>query len=286
MPAGLQPHCSVSTALSVYAEALALDGASPNTVSAFEADLRLFAECVGPDLPVEEVDAEHVERFRQFLTAERDVPCSPATLRRRLTAVQSLFRFLVGEQVVAANPVDSVTAGSATGKPPAPEWLSQDEVESLMAAARAEAAEGDWRPLLLISLLLSTGASKSECLALRAQDLDLEASTITVGQPPRERSLPLSPEVREAFLAYRRSHLAEGRLFDCTGRNLEYVLAGVGRRAGLRRNPSFRVLRSTVAVRLLREGETRQAVVDRLGISAHTWPALRRRLGGDSSATE
>lgn len=286
MPAGLQPGSLLSTAISVYAEVLALDGASPNTVSAFEADLRLFAESVGPDLPVEEVDAEHVERFRQFLATERDVPCSPASLRRRLTAVQSLFRFLVEEGVVATNPVESATAGSPTGQPRAAEPLRQDEIESLMSAARAEAAEGDWRPLLLLSLLLSTGISKAECLSLRAEDLDLEASTITVGRPARSRCLPLSAEAREAFLGYRRSYPVEGRLFGCTGRNLEYVLAATGRRAGLSRNPSFRILRATVAAGLLRQGETRQTVIDKLGISSHTWPALRRRLAKGGGVTE
>jgi integrase/recombinase XerD len=276
--AGLQASSPLLTAVSVYAEALAQEGASQNTVSAFEADLRLFAESAGADTPVGKVKPEHVEQFREFLTAERDVPCSPATLRRRLTAVQSLFRFLEEERVVASNPVQSTAPGPVSRRPASTSLLSEAEVEALQEAARAEAADGDWRPLLLVSLLLSTGMSKTECLGLNAEDLDLEADTITIGKPPRSRTLPLPAEVREAYLGYRKSHPSGGRLFDCTGRNLEYVLASVGRRAGLGRNPSFRILRTTAAARLLRQGEDRRSVVDRLGISPHTWPAMRRRI--------
>jgi len=277
-PVGLTPSSPLSTAASLFAEALAEDGVSPNTVAAFEADLRLFAEAVGGDRPISEIDEGHVERFRDFLVGERGVSCSPSSLRRRLTAVQSLFRHLLSEGLVQANPVTSINCETATVRRQRGDLLDESEAEALTRAARAESERGDWRPLLLVGLLLGTGISKAECLALHVTDVDLEAGTITVGSGDRQRSLPLNPEVVEAYQRYVESHRGEGKLFDCTGRNLEYVLTRLGRAAELSRNPSFRVLRATAAARLQQTGAGNAEVAGRLGISRHTWPALRRRI--------
>lgn len=277
-PRRLDRGSPLATAASVYAEVLAEDGVSPNTVSAFETDLRLFAEAVGGDLSISEIDETHVDRFRRFLTEDRDVPCSPASMRRRLTAVQSLFRHLQSEGLVDANPVTSIPTEASPARKPIGDLLGEEETEALMAAAGAEAEQDDWRPLLLVRLLLSTGISKAECLALYVDDIDPEEQSITVGTGDRRRSLPLDPEAVHAYRHYRDSHRGEGKLFDCTGRNLEYVLTRLGRAAGLSRNPSFRILRATAAARLQQDGADNAEMANQLGISRHTWPALRRRI--------
>ncbi len=286
-PWTLSPRIGASTPLatviSVYIETLAQDGVSPNTVSAFEADLRLFCDSAGMDVPIGEVGAEHGEQFRRFLTKERGVACSPSSLRRRLTAVQSLFRYLIDEGVVQANPIVSTTVQAPTPNEPGGDMLTEEEAAALVEAAAAEAGEGDWRPLLLATLLLSSGISKAEALSLDVTDIDPDSGTLSVGRDDRRRTVDLDPQVVEAFLGFRESHSGEGRLFDCTGRNLEYVLARTGRNAGLSRNPSFRALRATAAARLHDSGADNQEMAERLGISRHTWPALRRRIQRASS---
>jgi len=278
LPRGLTAASPLAAAISVYTETLAQDGASPNTVSAFDADLRLFAQCVGPEVPIGSIDSRHIERFREFLTSEREVTCSPTSLRRRLTSVQSFFRFLVDEKLVSANPVQSTSIDAGATARRGADILSDDQVGALVAAGRAAAAEGDWRPLLLLSLLLCTGISKAECLALRVEDIDADAGLLNVGSGERRRSLPLDPQSVEAYRGYRQSRAAEGKLFDCTGRNLEYVLTRLGEAAGMERHPSFRSLRATAAARLHLSGSSNEDMASRLGISRHTWPALRRRI--------
>lgn len=283
LPRPISASSPLATVISVYTETLAQEGVSPNTVSAFEADLHLFADAIGGDVPVGEINSEHAEQFRRFLTEERGVPCSPSSLRRRLTAVQSLFRHLMEEGLVQANPVVSVSVQRPRQSEPGGDLLSEEEAEALVEAAAGDAAQGDYRPLLLVTLLLSSGISKAETLALDVTDIDPETGTLTVGHDDRRRTIELDRQAVEAFLGFRESHSGEGRLFDCTGRNLEYVLARTGRGAGLSRNPSFRALRATAAARLESAGADNQEMAGRLGISRHTWPALRRRIRRASS---
>ncbi|MHB0877790.1 MAG: tyrosine-type recombinase/integrase [Anaerolineae bacterium] len=307
-PRWLSPGVSRTTPLvvaaSAFVEHLGRSGASANTVAAFAADLRLFCRAAGCDQPVGELTRSQVEAFYADLLGGEDGRCSSRSLRRRATALQALFRFLAEEGAVDVALTEPVARPpeQAEVEPP----LSEDEVASLLAAARQLSGEGDPRALFLALLVLGTGLSKRECIDLRAEDFDLTADTLTIHavvrgasaearpQGPkqegtaddaeatsarRDRALPLSPEMKQAFLSFRERCPGDGRLFSCTGRNLEYVLARAGSRAGLSRNPSFRLLRATAVCRMLARGGDARHVVDTLGISPATWPAVRRRVG-------
>ncbi len=276
----LPPDAPLAVASALFVESRMRAGTGANTLTAFAADLALLAEALGPGTAVSSIGEEDIERFRHYLSEERDAPCSPRTLRRRLTSAQALFRFLAEAGAVTANPVATVAeADSKPKKRPTSPVLRSEETAQLLTAGRELAQEGDPRALLLIALLLSTGLSKSECLALRVEDFDLEEDSFRVGGGLKERVLPLSSLARQALLAHlERDTEKRGKLFNCTGRNLEYVLSRAGDRAGLSRHPSFRRLRATAAAGLYSDGLDSEAISSKLGISPHTWPALRRRL--------
>lgn len=298
---------SLLTAISVYVESLAEEGVRPNTVAAFDADLRLFATTLDDSLAVGNLTADHLTAFRACMISEGPAQCSPASMRRRLTSVQSFYRHLAEAGIL---PQAALEADLTLAPPPNPEpasaptptqqrsvaprattrarissgsvaasVIADEELDAMLAAAEEEARAGDWRPMLLLSLLLDTGMSKAECLALTSSDVDLEARTVSVGEGDSKRTLELTDRVADAYSAYMfQDRRQGGRVFNCTGRNLEYVLARLGRAAGMERNPSFRSLRATAAARMHREGAEGRDVAASLGISRHTWPALRRRI--------
>ena len=263
-------------AASAFVEGLARSGAGGNTVAAFAADLRLFSRAVGGDKPVGDLTPDALRRFYVELQREGRGSGNSHSLRRRGTAVTALFRYLVDEGVLDDSMMVRVERPPehATAEPP----LSDEEVAGLLDAARHISVDGDTRPLLLISLVLSTGMSKGELLELRTDDLDLEGRTLTVRRGMNERVVPLGADVGQALQGYRARRAEGGRLFPWTGRNLEYLLAHAGERAGLTRNPSFRLLRATAAARMLDSGADAEQVAEALGISKHTLPALRRRV--------
>ncbi|MGQ9552537.1 MAG: tyrosine-type recombinase/integrase [Anaerolineae bacterium] len=273
----LAPASSISVAAALFIEHLKSSGVPTNTVAAFHADLRLFCGALGADLPVASLSSKHVRRFYTYLQEDHPASCSSRSLRRRATAIQAFLRYLLAEGVVGE--VETVHPELKARKAQPEPLLGDDEIVRLSAAAHELAAEGELRALLLVSLLLSTGMAKSECLALQVTDFDLDANVVTVGAGVRRRTLPLVAEARQAVLSYLEHGVKDrGPLFGCTGRNLEYILARVGARAGLTRNPSFRLLRATAAARMYATNANTDNVVRVLGISPYTWPALRRRV--------
>ena len=64
-------------------------GRSPFTIKAFLGDMNLFAGYFSPDTTVGIITTNDINRFLDWLQHERNVPCSPKTLSRRITSINS-----------------------------------------------------------------------------------------------------------------------------------------------------------------------------------------------------
>jgi integrase/recombinase XerD len=139
--------------------------------------------------------------------------------------------------------------------------------------------KSDARPHLLVSLVLATGIKKSECMAISLGDIDLSHPDspyvlIRYEDPRRrhkERKLRLPADFAETYERYKEQYQPREKLFECTSRNLEYVLTDVSQMAGLDGKVSFEVLRWTSAVRDLRHGMREETLRQKLGLSSITW---------------
>ena len=97
-------------------------------------------------------------------------------------------------------------------------------------------------------------------------------------QPSRPSSLFGKCEGRKSLDYYTRGKPA-AMLFECTARNLEYVLDECAKRAGLpARILSFEALRWTCAVRDLRGGMDQDTLRRKLGLSHISWVETSEKL--------
>ncbi len=132
---------------------------------------------------------------------------------------------------------------------------------------------------MLVTLILTTGIKKSECMAIRLADLDLAHADqpmvlIRYNDPRRwhkERKLRLPPDFPVTFERFKEQYQPGEKLFECTARNLEYLLTDVARLAGLEGKVSFEVLRWTAAVRDYSTGMREETLRQKLGLSTITW---------------
>lgn len=156
------------------------------------------------------------------------------------------------------------------------ELLSEAEVQALLAAASERAPTGV-RNRALLALLYCSGLRLSEALALRADELVLDAPTCAV-RGARSRTAQLFPAARpylETWLALRARKAIPGRQLFTTlaGEPLEpaYVramLARLARRAGLTKRVHAHLLRHSHAARLAAEGVGAADLAAHLGHAA------------------
>jgi integrase/recombinase XerD len=87
----------------------------------------------------------------------------------------------------------------------------------------------------------------------------------------KERKIELDPEWLNLLDRYLSQYRPEDTIFDCTARNLEYILTDIGQGAGIPTKLSFEMLRWTCAVRDFRDGVDPDAIRDKLGLSEISW---------------
>ncbi|HEX7594578.1 MAG TPA: tyrosine-type recombinase/integrase, partial [Anaerolineae bacterium] len=284
--APLSAASSLAAAIGAYHAQMLRQGLSPYTVQAFGGDLNFFRKHVGSNLALNEITTETLNQFLNWLRYERGVSCKPKSYQRRLTTLKVFFAWLKQTQIIAADPAAPIAHQPVTS--PLPDVLYADQVTKLRAAARAmlDAEKSDARPYLLVTLLLATGIKKSETMALRLSDIDTSDPKQSVlyirydnaKKRFKERKLKLPPEFAATLPRYIEQYQPKTHLFECTARNLEYVLADLAKATGLGETVSFESLRWTCAVQDFQNGMPDDHIRQKLGLSKITWEEAGERL--------
>ncbi len=270
---------SITAAITAFHQHMREQGFSENTIKAFGGDLNIFRKYIGSNKAAADVTSQDIQNFMHYLRYQRGVPCSMKSYQRRLTSIKVFFNYLFEQGVTEQDPAASVAHQPVIV--PLPEILNTSQVQRLLQTTREllTAPKADARPHLLVSLLLTTGIKKSEAMAIRLSDMDLTYPDqpfvmIRYDDPRRwhkERKLRLPPDFPATFQQYVDQYQPLERVFECTARNLEYVLADVARLAGLDGKVSFEVLRWTSAVRDATSGMRDETLRQKLGLSTITW---------------
>jgi integrase/recombinase XerD len=181
-------------------------GASPNTLSAYGADLRSFLSHLNNrGANIETCGGPHIESFLGELS---DAGLSPASAARKLSALRRFFRFLIAEGVRDDDPVRLIEPPKRHR--PLPRTLSVGEVDKLLETARDQAAgcaEAERLRALrlhcLLEMLYATGMRISELVALPRETVrDGNEMMAIAGKGGRERRVPLNKAARQALDIY------------------------------------------------------------------------------------
>jgi len=290
MPSKDSAHISSQTplapAIKAWESYLSDQGRSPNTVKAFLSDVNLLTRFLPPDRTVGAVTTNDLNRFFEWMEKERDIPCSPKTLARRITSIKSLFRWLNQYGVLLVDPAEKVLQRSAIS--PLPQVLSDAEVNIVMTAADRHRRDQkpDARPFALLHILLSTGIKKSECLGIHLNHIDLEAPGgpqvfIRYASPAnryKERRLDLPEDWLPVYNEYLEQYQPVDQLFPWSPRRLEYLLEDIGEEAGLKKHLSFDMCRWTCFLRDFQSGLDADNVRQKMGISKIQWREIHLKL--------
>jgi site-specific recombinase XerD len=193
---------------------------------------------------------------------------APLTVRRKLTAIASFYRFLVDTGLAVANPARGLPLPKVAQC--FPTCLSAEQARALL-----EAAHTPWHRAML-ALLLFAGLRRSEVTAIALDDLDLDNGQLLVrGKGAKQRMVPLAAVVVEAIRDYLpcRPHTESDHLFvsrvggrPIAGRVTNRMLSRVLEKAGLGQHGiTPHALRRTFATHLIRNGVDVRTVQELLG---------------------
>lgn len=196
---------SLQESIARYLAELARRGASKHTLRNYESDLQQFAEYfqVPGETPpaVEQLD---LPLLREWLASLYDKGLEIVSVRRKIAAVRAMFKFLLQEGLIAANPA----ARLRTPKPgqKLPDVMSAEKTNNMLDAVEAgERAElpSRERDIAFLELLYGCGIRVSELVGIDLEHLDLGNGWLRVrGKGNKERQIPVGERAVDAVNRY------------------------------------------------------------------------------------
>jgi len=259
----------IDAQIEAYLEMLAAErGAAKNTLAAYQADLADFAAHIAPTAPARAAGADIASYMSALAGA-----ASARTQARRLSAIKQFFLFLLREGVRPDNPAAEQEAPRLPQS--LPKYLSEAEVDALLAAAAAMPGQVGLKASAGLEILYATGLRVTELLSLPAAALTTDAAILMVkGKGGRERIIPLSDAAKQAAAALRAASKTPARyLFPgrdrkapMTRQGFALILKQVAFKSGIdpaRLSPH--VLRHSFASHLLARGADLRSLQKLLG---------------------
>lgn len=274
----LNPRSRFKDSVTLFQSHLLKEGKSDHTIKAFTADLQLLAAWGGDEVLLGNYTTSMLNEFLNWLEFGRGVSCSRKTYARRVTTLKVFFKWLAAVKAIPHDPANAILQRS--GAAPLAEVLDPYEITmALRASAHMRRNDKpDARPELLFRLLVDTGIKKAETANLLVEHIlrDGESPRLIVRHKSpknvyKERLIDLDPAWLPVYDRYAMQYHPADLVFNCTARNLEYVLEDVGKLAGIENKLSFEMMRWTCAMRDFRGGDDPEAIREKLGLSKISW---------------
>ena len=262
------------TYLPIFLDYLAVEkGLARNSLASYGSDLRHF----GHWLNDQSIDLDRVERIHivKYFQSLRGAGISARSVARALAAIRGLFRFLVAERHLKADPTENLENPKLWST--LPKSILPFEVEALLAAPDRTTPEG-LRDAAMLELLYATGLRVSELIRVRLDDVVMDAGFLrTMGKGSKERIVPFGDTAKAAIVAYIEGGRpefdkhADPHLFlsrrgrPMTRQSFWMKIVRYAREAGIQSHISPHVLRHSFATHLLENGADLRSVQMMLG---------------------
>lgn len=247
---------------------------SQNTVEAYLGDvakLLTYLEGQGKNIRQTTLDDLH-----GFIATLADLGLGARSRARVISAIRTLFRFLVEEREIENDPTELLDP--ITMPQHLPEVLSVEEIDMIEGAIDLSKWEGQ-RNKAIIELMYSCGLRVSELVELKMSELFLDEKFIRViGKGSKERLIPISnqaiKELNLWFIDRNVMNIQPGEIdyvfLNRRGKHLTRTMILImikqyAKEAGIEKNISPHTLRHSFATSLLEGGADLRAIQEMLG---------------------
>ncbi|MGD8743744.1 MAG: site-specific tyrosine recombinase XerD [Granulosicoccaceae bacterium] len=251
-------------------------GLSDNTLRAYRSDLQAFANWLtGNGISLL---AAQRQDLLGYLADRSKQGVRVRTSARMLSSLRRFYQYLVREGRLQEDPSARIDAPRLVR--PVPKYLTEDEVDKLLAAPDTSVALG-LRDRAMLEMLYASGLRVSELVGLQMPQINLLQGVVRIsGKGGKERLVPVGEEALlwlERFVRDSRPDLLRGRPCDAlfptrrgagmTRQAFWHLIKRYAQQAGIAKHLSPHTLRHAFATHLLNHGADLRVVQMLLGHS-------------------
>ncbi|MBW7912691.1 MAG: tyrosine-type recombinase/integrase [Taibaiella sp.] len=251
---------------------------SHHTLVAYEKDLSQFFTYIDGEFSISDINELSHFHVRSWLAAMKDDKQSARTVNRKLSSLNSFYKYLLRLGKVKKNPVRQLHSQKLPER--LPSYLKEQETTHLLEAVDFEEGFKGATDRMICTLLYQTGIRRSELLNMKEQDIEWPLKQVRIlGKGNKERLVPMGPQLLQEIKDYiqEKKRVAGNEspyllvLEDGKQLYAGYVYRVVKKHLGMvtslaKKSPH--VLRHTFATQLLNNGANIQAIKDLLGHSS------------------
>jgi integrase/recombinase XerD len=247
-------------------------GLARHTLESYGRDLarlQLWADKAGK--PLEQLTRADL---RKWIASLSRAGLAPSSVARAVSAARGLFRFLMLDGHIKRHPTEDLDTPQRFAY--LPQFLTEDEINQLLAAPDIATAEGV-RDRALIEVMYAAGLRVSELISLKQADVDVQSGLLIChGKGSKERRVPIGKSAVHWLQQYSAVRAGYGKptspqLFLNRGKPItrQFAWALIKRyasKAGVK-DISPHTLRHSFATHLLQHGADSRSVQALLGHS-------------------
>lgn len=251
---------------------------SRHTVIAYQTDLEQFSLYITAQFAIDNPALLTHFHIRSWLATLKEEEQTPRTINRKMSSLNSFYKYLLKQQLVDNNPVRQLHAMRLPERLPV--YLKENETERLLEELQFDEGFKGFTDRLICELLYQTGVRRNELLELKESNIEWRLQQIRVlGKGNKERLIPVGPALLDSISYYlkQKDHIENADkdhlLVLDSGKPLYagYIYKTVKKYLSIattlkKRSPH--VLRHTFATHLLNNGANIQAIKDLLGHSS------------------
>lgn len=262
--------------------------ASKNTLSSYYNDFKTLIEFLeSKNDSLETCSQEILEKYVTQLSKSQLFV--PSTIARKVSAIRSLFKFLVSDGIRKTNP--ALYLEIPKRQKSLPKALTLEQINSMLDELRKDSKPDSLRDLAILELLYSTGLRISELVALKISALQKNSANdsaqkviIVKGKGNKERLVIINAranramesylKVREHFLRKQKSDYLfpsftkSGKIMPLTRQRVHQIFKQLAIKSGI--DPALfspHKVRHSFATHLLQRGADLRIVQELLGHS-------------------
>ncbi len=250
---------------------------SDYTIESYRRDLMQFYKFLS--LSPGQIVTDH-RKIRTWVVHLFDNGMSATTIRRKISALKSFYKYLMKQGLIEVSPMDRIVLPKT--KKSLPVFIPESQTERLLSYHDIDDFV-EMRDFLVVEILYWTGMRRSELVRLKRSDIDFTNRQLKVlGKGRKERYIPVDQSLIDKIRHYER---LKEEFFEGYGYNQTYlIVSNTGRPAypelinrivkrfleGITtvEKKSPHVLRHTFATHLLNNGADINAIKELLGHSS------------------